>query len=88
MDLVKPKYLEVTQKEFSNTKLNITTEGQQYLRATIGNAQFCKTFREKKIAIWNMTLNNLLRLVKQSVKQLMQYFLMNCAKNEHINTQK
>eukprot|EP00116_Pleurobrachia_bachei_P012166 sb/3472428/ len=57
--IVKKEHLEVAEKIFGETDINLTTEGQRYLGTAIGTDAFVETFVEDKIKTWIEELEKL-----------------------------
>ena len=50
--IVKPEFLSEAKQVFSNTGLNITTEGRKYLGAAVGSASYKEDYVNQKVDQW------------------------------------
>ncbi|XP_062508484.1 uncharacterized protein LOC134184756 [Corticium candelabrum] len=57
--LVKSGNIDKATHLFENTNINITTEGQKYLGAAIGNKDFCNNFLQEKVTNWKLQVERL-----------------------------
>ena len=71
--LAKPQFLESAQKLFTDSAINITTDGRTYLGAAIGKNNFQQTFQEAKVTEWTQQITTLTKIAKLSHTQLILY---------------
>ena len=62
--MVRPALLELVTELFSDTELEITTEGVRYLGSAIGTADFRATFLQDKVVDWIKELEQLIRFAQ------------------------
>ena len=62
--IVKPEFEEHARRAFSDTSINITTEGRRHLGACVGTAQFKESYIENKVTDWCKELKNLTEIAK------------------------
>ena len=67
--VVKPEHHPAAEAHFESTRVNITTQGQRYLEATLGSRPFAEEFVKKKVSIWISEIECLSTLPKPTPRQ-------------------
>ena len=62
--IVKDKYLPIAKELFSDTGVNITTEGKRHLGAALGAEPFVSTYVQNKVEKWTTQIKHLSQIAK------------------------
>ena len=78
--VVKPEHCSAAEAHFEGTEVNISTQGQRYLGATLGSRPFVKEFVKKKVSSWIAEIESLSGIAKvqpQAAYAALNHGLMN-----------